>query len=110
MQNNKGFSIVEVLLGTILFFSMLTTILPISIQIYQEKKSLNDEKLIHHTLYEELKKAQGAQAIIDGEKIQHSIKNKKFSIIMSVEEPYVKACAQWENFRTQKEVCFYDLP
>jgi len=110
MQNEQGFSIVEVLLGTILFLSMILTILPISIQLYEERQSIKEEKLIHYFLFEEMKKSHRSHSVTNEQISQHQINNRKFQIIYTKEDSYIKACAQWKDIRSlQKEVCFYDI-
>ena len=111
MRNNKGFTLMEVLLTTTLFLSMLFTISPISIQIYKERQILNEEHFIMHTLYNELRTTVLTNTFTDSKTTHHSFRNTNFSIYYQQEELLIKGCASWNNSRNiTKEVCFYAYP
>lgn len=111
MQNNKGFTITEVLLASLLLLTIAITILPISIQVYKERQMLNEEQLIMHVLYEEVKRNLLTNSYYENKITQHSIRNTNFTIHYQKENIFIKSCAKWMNLRNDvKEVCFYAYP
>lgn len=111
MQNNKGFTLTEVMLGSLLLLLMMLTILPISIQLYKERQILNEEQLIMHVLYEEMKRSLLTNSYDEKKITHHSVRNTTFTIHYQKQDSFIKRCAKWINLRSeQKEVCFYAYP
>lgn len=103
LLNNKGFILVEVLIGFSLLVTVVTTIVPLTVLIDQERKVLSERRTYASVLHDELQhyiwKTSSALENIDG-----------FTIDFNEEGNLIRGCISWENVKQQiDEICLYGL-
>lgn len=106
-MNNKGFTLIEVLVATSIIFMLLTTILPISLLLEKERIVLSERRMLAAHLHDELQ--QYLWNDLDLPKYYSTIVNQiEVSYNFAIEERLIKGCVTWENARkTDETICFY---
>ncbi|HLS60613.1 MAG TPA: type II secretion system protein [Virgibacillus sp.] len=108
MSKNNGFTLVEVLVASSIILMMVTTLLPISLLLYQERLVLSDQRTIHSQLHDEL------QAFLWTDQLALPV--TYFKDVHSIHLHFrferkgdlIKGCVQWENARrANEEFCIY---
>ena len=103
LSNNKGFILIEMLIGFSIIVSVITTIIPMSVLIEKERKVLSDRRfyasLLHDELQHYLWHHSTSSQLIDG-----------ITINFTQEGHFVRGCIVWENVKqTTDEICLYGL-
>lgn len=103
----NGFTLIEVLIAASIIFLLISTILPISFLIEQERTVLSERRVLTAKLHDELQPFLWSNLEIP------SSYSKRFDLIdvtlnFTYEEQYIKGCADWENARKKSErICLY---
>ncbi|WP_165767881.1 type II secretion system protein [Virgibacillus indicus] len=111
MQNNKGFTLIEVLIALSVLLSAVSVIIPTITLLHQEKHVLSDRRAIAFHLHDEMQpflwEGTNSSSALFYEKIQ----NKQVTFQFLTENEYIKGCASWKNVKEIKETyCLYGLP
>jgi len=108
LSKSNGFTLVEVLVAASIILMMVTTLLPISLLLYQERLVLSDQRTIHSQLHDELQPFLWTEQLglpVTYYKNVHSI---QLQFIFEREGDFIKGCVQWENARkANDEFCLY---
>ncbi|RDW21932.1 type II secretion system protein [Oceanobacillus chungangensis] len=109
-MKNNGFTMIEVIVASVILFSVITTIIPIVSTVEKEQKVLSDRRIMIHTLHDEL------QSFIVGNPLRKptehikEINRRQAVFRFSTESDYIKGCVNWENVRKRKEtICLFGI-
>ncbi|MFD1850618.1 hypothetical protein [Oceanobacillus bengalensis] len=106
----NGYSFVEVLIGTVILFTVITTIGPITSQLFKEQAILSDRRIIIYTLHDELQPYLADKHMIPMS-LKKNINGKNVFLMFIDENNYMKGCATWKNAREKQETtCLYGMP
>ena len=106
MKSNKGFTLIEVLVAMSIIMMLVATIVPIDLLLKQEKKILQDRRIISFYLHDELQEVVLGKAKLKHEQVM--VRNSPVSIEFKAEAEWVKGCARWTNAKQKEEsVCLY---
>lgn len=107
LSNNKGFTIVEVLVAASMILTLMTVVIPISVLLEKERTVLSDRRTFMNQLHDELQPylwndltlPVSYSAFIDQTEVKFDFMKEKHVI---------KGCATWENARRKREkICLY---
>lgn len=107
LLNNRGFTLVEVIVASSMLVMIMMTILPISSLIEREKAVLSERRILSSKLHDEL------QPFLWNDQPLPARYSSKFNLIdvyfrFTFDGDYVKGCASWENARGKSEtICLY---
>ncbi|GEN87394.1 hypothetical protein [Oceanobacillus sojae] len=109
MKKDKGFTLFETLIASLLLFSMLTILLPLLSLLAKEQYNNIERLKITSKLHDELQGALVGMGTYPG----------KYTIIpyrtpaefsFALEGEYLKGCAEWTNAKQQtEEKCLYAI-
>lgn len=106
-KNNKGFSLVEMLVALIVVVTVVATTIPIFTLIQTERKQLEDKRKIMSVLHEQLNDYIWHGKIIEVQFVQ-IINGKKINIIISSKNNIIEGCVTYQNERHKDEtICLY---
>lgn len=108
MTNRNGFTFIEVLIASSIFFSFLTVTVPIVTLITKEQALLQDRQKIAVKLHEELQfflwEDHSDLPVSDFV----TIHTKRVNLVFTKSNFLIKGCATWENARQKEEsICLY---
>lgn len=107
LLNDKGFTLLEVIVASTIIMMVVTTIIPISSLLEQQKMILSERRAHSSMLHDEL------QAILwNNEQLPQRFTNKiqfiDVNFYFTAEGEYVKGCAKWKNAKGKSEtICLY---
>lgn len=100
---------IEVLVAMSILLMLVATIIPVDTLMKQERKNLQDRRLIVLYLHDELQ-----QFLNHSTKQQEKevvVNQTEVTIMFSLENEYIKGCASWKNVKNRSEqICLYGLP
>lgn len=112
-MNNKGYTLIEVLVASSLLFIMISIIIPISMLLKYEQSVLKDRRFIASYLHDEL------QLFLWNNQQSPPVsytKNRNEKVIYlrfeyKKNQDMIEGCATWENVKQRKEeICIYGYP
>lgn len=109
LSNNRGFTLLEVLVASIIVFTLIVTIVPISSLLEQERAVLSERRTFSARLHDDLQPFlwNERQVPISYTDIINLI---EVTFHFTHEGEYIKGCVNWENARNKKEtICLYGL-
>ena len=103
---NKGFTLIEVLVAKSIIITLLLTFIPIYSTITYEQHILKTRLLATSTLHDELM-LYGTDE--ESEKtFTKNINNESVTIVFINQSKYTKGCATWTNIKErEEEICLY---
>ena len=111
LSNNKGFTLIEVLIAFSIIVLLVTTFLPIGLLIKKESIVLSERRKVSSMLHDEL------QHYLFEDAIESSVSYFKKNINRQVEFRFIreaeliKGCAIWESIKEKEErFCLYGYP
>lgn len=112
MKNNKGFTLIEVLIASSILFIIIMTVVPIKSLLTSERRLLSDRYDYTARLHEELQ-----FYLWEEDKqlpISYEQKLKQKTILFQftkVSSELIKGCVEWKNVRDKNEkTCLYGYP
>lgn len=107
-ENNKGFSLIEVLVANSILLVLLVTFIPIYTTITYEQAVLKNRLMITSALHDELQPI--IWQVADMENYSKRINKQSVAFSFMLEDQYIKGCANWLNKQDrEEEVCLYGL-
>src|SRR5690625_5299543 len=100
-QNNKGFSLIEVLVAKSIIFVLLATFIPLYTTILKEQAVLKDRLTITSTLHDELQLILWNNESMRGDMTR--INSLPVHFTFTHEKRYIKGCASWQKKQETKE-------
>ncbi|GGP12753.1 hypothetical protein [Oceanobacillus neutriphilus] len=109
LKKDKGFTLFETLIASLLLFSMLTILLPLLTLLAKEQYSNMERLKITSKLHDELQEALVGTVSYPSEyTITPYRTSAEFSFALDGE--YLKGCAEWTNAKQQTEKkCLYAI-
>lgn len=108
LLNNKGFTLIEVLVSFSLIMLLATTFLPISSIIQQHTTILSDKRIVSSKLHDELLDQLWGKQNLSSQSYTKIVNKKLVSFDFIIENELTKGCAIWENAKNKNEkFCLY---
>lgn len=108
LSNNRGFTLIEVLVAFSLIMMLVTTFIPISSIIEKHTSILSDRRVISSKLHDELQKQLWEKKSLSSESVIIKVNKKAVTFFFTNENELIKGCAKWENVKNQNEkFCLY---
>lgn len=87
---------------------MITTLLPITLLLYQERLVLSDQRMIHSQLHDELQPFLWTDQIALPVTYYREVDSIQLHFSFEQNKEFIKGCVQWENARkTNEKYCLY---
>ncbi|MCM3738742.1 hypothetical protein M3210_00545 [Oceanobacillus luteolus] len=111
MRGKNGYSMIEVLVASTIFFQVILIFIPIHSQLQMATDTLSDKRWASIILHEEIQHFIWEDAPLLPATFETELKNRVFSLHFYEEEGYVKGCVYWINAKkTTESFCLYGLP
>lgn len=111
LLNNKGFTLVEVLIAFSLIIFIAMTFIPVTTLIEKESRSLSNMRVFSNILHDELQEYIWLKKELPIEAYTRKVNGKKIILNFLYEEELIKGCVSWENNKNKKEIhCLYGIP
>jgi len=103
---NKGFTLIEVLVAKSIIITLLLTFIPIYSTITYEQHILETRLLATSTLHDELMLYEKDER--KEKSFTTNVNNESVTIRFTNQSKYIKGCATWTNIKKRKEeICLY---
>ncbi|WP_029271023.1 prepilin-type N-terminal cleavage/methylation domain-containing protein [Virgibacillus alimentarius] len=110
MNNNKGFTLIEVLVASSIIFTIVSTTVPITSLLLKEREILSDRRIITSRLHDELQPFLWEKKKTLPSTFIKTISETPVKFHFSYKEKLIKGCAEWENVKERNEkICIYGL-
>lgn len=111
LLNNKGFTLIEVIIASSILFTVITTLAPLVTIIKYERHTLNEKRIISSYLHDELQEFLWKKNNPVPHSTVESVKYIDVKLSFTRESNYIKGCASWKNVKDKQEViCLYGVP
>lgn len=110
LLNNKGFTLVEVLVAFSLIMLLVTTFVPISTLLQQQTVIFSDRRIMSSKLHDELQVILWDKKAFSSETFTKQVNDKNAIFRFTREDDLIKGCVKWDNINNKKEeICLYGL-
>lgn len=108
--NNKGFTLIEVLIATTILLLTVSIVFPLTSLLHQERKVLRERRIASAYLHDELQLYLWTETVLPATYTQ-TRQYIPFRFHFTNEDEWLKGCISWENARqTDETICLYGLP
>lgn len=108
LKNNKGMTLIEVLIASSIIIMLISTIIPISTLLLKERNVLNERQIFIAYLHDELQTVLFEEEGVLPQKSQKEVKQRMVTLSFVRDDQLIKGCIQWENVKKIKEKhCLY---
>lgn len=110
LRNYNGYTLIEVIITTGIFFMAITIFVPILVQLKSEQNILSDRRHIAYDLHDALQFYIWDPSSTT-EVYEKELQGKKVQFTFTKDVDSVKGCASWKNDRNaNEEICFQGIP
>lgn len=107
LLNNNGFTLIEVLVASGIILMLISTILPMTTLLEQERAVLSERRIFTTDLHDELQQFLWDD-MVPPKMYSKTIDFTNIKFNFSNEDDLIKGCVQWENARKSNEtICLY---
>ncbi|WP_188453665.1 type II secretion system protein [Virgibacillus oceani] len=111
MKNNKGFTLIEVLVAFSIIFMIATTLVPIATTLNTELEVLSQRRMLTNRLHDELQDYLWDSEPAIPKTYTERINKKEVLFHFNLENRLIKGCAEWQNVKQSIEkYCLYGYP
>ncbi|WP_179151895.1 prepilin-type N-terminal cleavage/methylation domain-containing protein [Oceanobacillus senegalensis] len=110
LKSGNGFTLIEVIVATSIFFTLVSTFIPMITLLSKEQGILKDRRNISYHLHDELQPFLWENKPVPNH-YTDEITGRTVTFSFTRERGFIKGCAAYENGRhTDETICFYGLP
>lgn len=110
-MNNKGFSFIETLVASALLLMIVTTLVPITNLIINEREELHQKRVFQNELHNQLQHYLWEDPRNIPARYNKDVDSTTLSFAFTKEKTLVKGCVEWKNVKKKiKQVCLYGYP
>lgn len=111
LKKKNGFSLIEVLFASSLFFQAFLIFIPIQTNIQASTEVLNEKRWAAIRLHNELQQLMIEDSLTLPYSIQLQENHTNYDFEFTKKETWVKGCVEWNNAKKSNEIiCLYGLP
>ncbi|WP_176447378.1 prepilin-type N-terminal cleavage/methylation domain-containing protein [Lentibacillus sp. CBA3610] len=111
MRNSKGFSLIEALVAASLLMMMITTLIPATNLLLNERENLRQKRYMINELQHELQPFLWEASHDLPHRFLKTVDGSEAEFRMTPDGKLVKGCVTWSNVKNRtEEFCLYGYP
>ncbi|WP_182858763.1 type II secretion system protein [Oceanobacillus picturae] len=113
MRDNKGFTLIEVLITVSILLGVVITVIPLLQLLILEGETLTDRRYMNQELFDELQPFlwSSGRPLPQSQHTTFQSNGMKAVYHFTQERELIKGCVEWTNVKEKREtICLYGVP